>query len=272
VTNSDTAGRPSAPKRPREAVGRDRGKRERLVAAARQVLYEQGVEKSALADIAAAADVPLGNVYYYFKTKDALVSAVIDDYRQTFGEMNAQLSHGEDPAGRLKALLGILTERQERLASFGCPIGSLTSELAKRDDDLRAGAGSILSGVIDWAETQFRAMGRDDARELATALIASYEGIVLLAAALRDPGLIGIEVRRLSRWIDSLAQLALFAPSAINESSNYWETHLPFGGGGVSGQGQLAWSAAIASNASRGRQPRPWQPLPGPSGSRETRP
>jgi TetR/AcrR family transcriptional regulator, transcriptional repressor for nem operon len=173
------------------------------------------VEKSTLADIAAAADVPLGNVYYYFKTKDALVSAVIEDYRQTFGQMNAQLSQGEDPAGRLKALLGVLTTRQERLASYGCPVGSLTSELGKRDDDLRVGAGSILSGFIDWAETQFQDMGRDDARELATALIAAYEGIVLLAAALRDPGLIGIEVSRLSRWIDSLAELALFAPLAV---------------------------------------------------------
>jgi len=91
------------------------GKRERLVAAASQVLYEHGVEKSALADIAAAADVPLGNVYYYFRTKDALVSAVIDDYRQTFGELRAQLSRGEEPADRLKALLEALTERQERL-------------------------------------------------------------------------------------------------------------------------------------------------------------
>ena len=49
-------------------------------------------------------------------------------------------------------------------------------------------------------------MGREDARELATALIAAYEGIVLLAAALRDPGLIDTEVSRLGRWIDSLAE------------------------------------------------------------------
>ena len=45
------------------------GKRERLIAAAAQRIYEQGVEKTTLADIAAAAGVPLGNVYYYFKTK-----------------------------------------------------------------------------------------------------------------------------------------------------------------------------------------------------------
>jgi TetR/AcrR family transcriptional repressor of nem operon len=49
------------------ARSRTRGKRERLVAAATKMLHEQGVEKTTLADTAAAA-VPLGNVYYYFKT------------------------------------------------------------------------------------------------------------------------------------------------------------------------------------------------------------
>jgi TetR/AcrR family transcriptional regulator, transcriptional repressor for nem operon len=226
VTNSETSERPSGPERPPERppertrgnAGRRPGKRERLIEAARGVLYEHGVEKSALADIAAAADVPLGNVYYYFKTKDALVSAVIDRYRQTFGEMSAQLSLEDEPVGRLKALLAALTARQERLASYGCPIGTLTSELGKRDDDLGAGAGAILSGVIDWAETQFQEMGREDARELATALIAAYEGIVLLAAALRDASLIGTEVSRLSRWIDSLAELQPASPAAAGHA------------------------------------------------------
>jgi TetR/AcrR family transcriptional repressor of nem operon len=221
VTNSETSERPSGPARPPERTrgnaGRRPGKRERLIEAARGVLYEHGVEKSALADIAAAADVPLGNVYYYFKTKDALVSAVIDRYRQTFGEMSAQLSLEDEPVGRLKALLAALTARQERLASYGCPIGTLTSELGKRDD-LGAGAGAILSGVIDWAETQFQEMGREDARELATALIAAYEGIVLLAAALRDASLIGTEVSRLSRWIDSLAELQPASPAAAGHA------------------------------------------------------
>jgi TetR/AcrR family transcriptional repressor of nem operon len=195
-----TRGQPASRQGAREA-----GKRERLVAAARQVLYEHGMGTATLADIAAAADVPVGNVYYYFKTKDALVGAVIESYRHSFDELSAQLSQEEGPAGRLKALLEALTSRRERLASYGCPIGSLNCELGKRDDDLRTEAGTILAGVIDWAEGQFRDMGRADARDLAVALIASYEGIVLLAAALRDPGLIGTETDRLGRWIESLA-------------------------------------------------------------------
>jgi AcrR family transcriptional regulator len=170
------------------------------------VLYEHGVEKTTLADIAAAADVPLGNVYYYFKTKDALVSAVIESYQHSYGEISAELDQHEGPAGRLKALVGVLTSRRDRLASYGCPIGSLSSELDKREDAMRADAGIILTGLIDWAEVQFRAMGREDARELAVALIAAYEGIALIAATLRDPSLISVEGDRLNRWIDSLAE------------------------------------------------------------------
>jgi TetR/AcrR family transcriptional regulator, transcriptional repressor for nem operon len=57
--------------------GRDRGKRERLVGGARELLHQQGVERTTLAQIAHTADVPPGNVYYYFKTKDELVEAAI---------------------------------------------------------------------------------------------------------------------------------------------------------------------------------------------------
>jgi hypothetical protein len=77
VTNSSNPG-------PGAAVERE-GKRERLVAAAKQMLHEHGVERTTLADIAAAADVPLGNVYNYFKTKDALVAAVIDTSAMSCG-------------------------------------------------------------------------------------------------------------------------------------------------------------------------------------------
>jgi TetR/AcrR family transcriptional repressor of nem operon len=91
VTNSlDSGERPAPPGRLRGNSGQGEGKRERLVAAAGRVLYENSVEKATLADIAAAADVPLGNVYYYyFKTKDALVTAVIESYQHSYHEMSA---------------------------------------------------------------------------------------------------------------------------------------------------------------------------------------
>jgi TetR/AcrR family transcriptional repressor of nem operon len=62
----------SADSRPADPVLTRPGKRERLLGAAADLLYRQGVEKTTLADIAQAADVALGNIYYYFKTKDAM--------------------------------------------------------------------------------------------------------------------------------------------------------------------------------------------------------
>ena len=60
--------------------------------------------------------------------------------------------------------------------------------------------------MLDWAQEQFQALGRPDARELAVALVAAYEGVALLANTLHDPELITAEGRRLERWIDSLAE------------------------------------------------------------------
>jgi TetR/AcrR family transcriptional regulator, transcriptional repressor for nem operon len=58
-------------------------------------------------------------------------------------------------------------------------------------------------------------MGRADARELAVALVAAYEGIALLANALQDPDLITAESRRLERWIDTLAGEAAATSGSI---------------------------------------------------------
>lgn len=52
--------------------------RERLARAAATLFHQRGVRKTTLADIAQAAAVPLGNVYYHFRTKDALIEAVTD--------------------------------------------------------------------------------------------------------------------------------------------------------------------------------------------------
>jgi TetR/AcrR family transcriptional regulator, transcriptional repressor for nem operon len=180
------------------------GKRDRLIAGARQVLHEQGVAATTLADIADVAEVPVGNVYYYFKTKDELVAAAIDGHAQDIQTTLASLDRHRTPKGRLKAFLRLLLDQRELTARYGCPQGTLCSELDKRDDELTTACAELMRLPIDWSERQFRAMGRRDARDLAVALIAAYQGIALLTNTLRDPELMTREGRRLERWIDSL--------------------------------------------------------------------
>jgi AcrR family transcriptional regulator len=181
------------------------GKRDRLVAGARRVIYEQGVEKTTIADIAQAAEVPVGNVYYYFKTKDELVAAAIDGYARDVLARLRLLERHRTPQARLKALVRELMSQRELVADYGCPLGSLCSELDKRTDGLDRSCTELLRIPVDWAEQQFRSMGQRDARDLAVALIASYQGIALLTNTFRDPELMAREGRRLERWIDSLS-------------------------------------------------------------------
>src|ERR1700683_2784368 len=90
---------------PGGSVGSKPGKRERLVVAARQLFHQQGVEMTTLADIAHVADVPVGNIYYYFKTKDDLVGSVIDAYSVDLRARLSLLDRHRTPKARLKALV-----------------------------------------------------------------------------------------------------------------------------------------------------------------------
>jgi TetR/AcrR family transcriptional repressor of nem operon len=180
------------------------GKRERLVASARTLLHQQGVERTTIADIAEAADVPPGNVYYYFKTKDELIEAAVAANADAIEHLLGALERYRSPQGRLKGFVRAIVEKRDVGARYGCPQGGLCQELGKRDDDLQRSSAELLELPLGWAEGQFREMGRRDARELAVALIAAWQGVLLLSNTFRDPDLVLREGRRLERWIDSL--------------------------------------------------------------------
>ncbi|MEU3554865.1 TetR/AcrR family transcriptional regulator [Streptomyces fragilis] len=180
-------------------------KRRRLTTEAARVLHRQGVERTTLADIARAADVPVGNVYYYFKTKDELVLAALSEHGAYLDELTVRLELSEDPRDRLKGLVEAWIEQREVAARHGCPTGSLAVELGKRSDGTLDGeAGAVLGRLLDWAARQFRAMGAPGPDDLALTLVCAYQGMSLMANALRDPDVMAREGRRLLEWLDSV--------------------------------------------------------------------
>jgi AcrR family transcriptional regulator len=181
------------------------GKRERLVTAAQGLVYRQGVARTTLADIASAADVPVGNVYYYFKTKDDIVGAVVQTQAQQIETTLAELERRHrSPKARLKGLLRFLARHSDTTAQFGCPHGTLSTELAKQTEEAGSLATPLMQIQLDWVEQQFRAMGRRDAHDLAVELLVGYQGSAVLANALGQPELMTRQARRLEKWIDSL--------------------------------------------------------------------
>ena len=172
-------------------------KRDRLIASATELIHRQGVERPTLAEIAEAADVPPGNVYYYFKTKDELIDAVVEARASEVRELLASLDRRRTPAARLKGLARNWHEARDLVVDHGCPLGTLSVELNDHEDRLSRPGARLFSALIDWSEVQFR--------EHALTLRSTVQGAALLSSAFSDPEILVSQVRRLERWIDSLA-------------------------------------------------------------------
>ena len=181
-------------------------KRERLIEAAQTMFYHQGVNRTTLADIAQQAQVPLGNIYYHFRTKEALVEAVIEAHERELQSMFRQWESLPDPCQRLLALLAVSRKQEPVLARYGCPYGSLCQELDKEDTALPQVGARIFRAYLDWAQVQFVQMGHEEqeASDLAIDLISWLQGTFVLSATFRTPELLERKLQRLEEWVRGL--------------------------------------------------------------------
>ncbi len=184
----------------------NQNKRDRLIDSAATLFHHNGLNATSLADIAKHADIPIGNVYYYFKTKEELALAAVSKRRQQFSAAYALLEENiADPRQRLIEALGYFEKVREEYARFGCPIGKIIDDADVEKDNVVQTAAQVLSEFVDWAERQFRQLGHDgEARRYATSLMAGIQGATVMAKAFRDPQAISDEIARLSGWIETL--------------------------------------------------------------------
>lgn len=191
-------------------------KRERLIEAAKEQFYHAGIARTTLADIAERAQIPLGNVYYYFRTKDALIEAVIQAHLEELQATFARWDLLPDPHQRLVAFLHAEQENGPLLARYGCPYGSLCQEIDKEEGPLATVAAQLLQAYLNWMERQFCLLGKgeQEARELALDCVASLQGTLLLTASFRSPALLEQRLRRLEIWLDTV-----LAPEIIRSAT-----------------------------------------------------
>ncbi len=179
-------------------------KREKLVQAARTLIHQNGYRQTSIADIAEASGVPLGNIYYYFKTKDDLVSAAIHQRRDLNLQWFATLELLPSPKARLTQFLLDVRESADIVTEHGCPVGSLCQELNKSPSAISSEINSVLQDQIDWSAKQFGLMGRTDGAEMSRQLACRLQGSMLVAHALNDTSIISTELDRLQAWVDNL--------------------------------------------------------------------
>jgi TetR/AcrR family transcriptional repressor of nem operon len=180
-------------------------KRTRLIETAAKLVHEQGFNQTTLADIAVESGVPLGNVYYYFKTKEALGEALVDKLASAYEGLCARWESSADPKERLEAFIQMTIDNRESLARSGCPIGTLCAELHKEGGPLAEHAATLFAELLKWIEAQFRFLGQgSESRDLAVHLLSSLEGVSLLAHTFHEPRYVVRESNRLKEWVRSL--------------------------------------------------------------------
>src|ERR1700732_3612861 len=180
-------------------------KRSRLIQTAVKLAYRHGFGTTSLADIAEAAKVPVGNVYYYFKTKDEIGEAIVEQRLLELRTLQEQWDQRGSPKERLLACIENTFANRDLLARGGCPVGTLCSELRKEGGPLAKKATALFTELLGWIEDQFRAIGRGDtSRKLATQLFSSLQGVSVLAHGSGNPELVAMETKRLKDWVGGL--------------------------------------------------------------------
>src|SRR5260370_33054120 len=134
-------------------------KRTRLIETAMKLAYKHGFRETSLADIAEAAHVPIGNVYYYFKTKEELAEAVVERRLAEFRAFREELDRLSSPKERLLAFVERIHRNPEQLVRGGCPLGGLCRAVHKDGGALTNKSRALLSAPIRRAEEQFAAVG-----------------------------------------------------------------------------------------------------------------
>lgn len=176
-------------------------KRRRLVTAAKALFHSRSLQGTSLADIAQASNVPLGNIYYYFKTKDALAEAVLAEHAIEFKQFTGSVSDEPNPRLRLIKFLDRISDRRVDFAANGCPIGGFASEVSKLNSPLAALSQQIIESQISWVEAQYKAMNVTDAHDRAIQFLAQAQGVISVGHAFQNPGIVARQIERLKSWV-----------------------------------------------------------------------
>lgn len=182
--------------------------RVRIIQAADRLFYSRGYNQTSFSDISDETGIPRGNFYYYFKTKDDILDAVVGSRVEFYRDMlNKCNQYSSDAKARLKRFIEAPLSQEDQVIHYGCPIGSLGSELVKdQDHDISKEKLTIVFNVIkDWAIEQFNNMGlAEKAHEHAMDLLAKMQGFTLIASVYSDREYLRRATRDTQSWIDQL--------------------------------------------------------------------
>lgn len=182
--------------------------RQRIVEAADHLFYSRGYNQTSFSDISKQTGIPRGNFYYYFKTKEDILDAVIDARVDEYLHMLTDCEKASDnPAVRLQQFVKLPLLHEEQVLKYGCPIGTLGSELIKEQDQqiLRDRLTAVFDVLLSWCEQQFKSLGYEHrAHDHAMDLLAKLQGVSVLSNVYHDSQFLHRSVQGIQQWLNQL--------------------------------------------------------------------
>ncbi|WP_199534262.1 TetR/AcrR family transcriptional regulator [Janthinobacterium sp. BJB426] len=171
--------------------------RQHLIDIANALMAEKGYTAVGLAELVAAAGVPKGSFYYYFKSKEEFGQALLDDYFTTYLQTVDALLTGPGTAReRLLAYFDYWRATQASSAPEGkCLVVKLGAEVCDLSVDMGAvlqqGTGAILERLTQCVEAGHfdgSVAAATAARVLAESLYQLWLGASLMVKVARNGG------------------------------------------------------------------------------------
>lgn len=175
-------------------TAKGRATRERIIAAASELMLGAGVARTTIEDIQEAAEVSASQLYHYFADKQALVLAVIDHQSDLVLGLHRGGLERLDTFEALREWRNmVICMVQAANCACGCPLGSLVSDLAETDPVARARLANSFAQWEDMLRAGLTAMVERgelrpviDATDMALAILAGLQGGLLLSQVRRD--------------------------------------------------------------------------------------
>ncbi|MER6073809.1 TetR/AcrR family transcriptional regulator [Streptomyces sp. NPDC001817] len=183
--------------------------RDRMVFSAAQLIRRDGVAATGMREVAAHAGAPRGSLQHYFPGgKEQLVNEAVGWAGRYAGKRIARFLAGLDeptPSGLFAAMVAQWTdEYAARGFAGGCPVAAATIDCASADGSTREAVAAAFTTWRTPLAEALTAMGVPAARaeSLATLMISTLEGAILLARAQQNTAPLTTAVRELGPLLD----------------------------------------------------------------------
>ncbi len=188
--------------------------RERILQAAISLFQEKGYAATGMAEILKRAEANSGSFYYFFRSKEHLLVAVLDEYERMLYPVLLEPTW-EGTADPIERVFKLLAKYREILVltdcAYGCPIGRLALEVDPKMVEVNQGISRNFDGwaaAVEKCLKEAQEVGRlpeqIDLSRLAQFVLCVMEGGVMLSRSHRSPEPFDRAVAELRRYFDTL--------------------------------------------------------------------